>query len=112
MRLFVALLALLALAGCSNRERANPFDPKNPNTRGSPGGFTAIANDGFVELHWAPAAGTGLVGYHLYRRSPADTFVALTGLLSPSLTGYRDRGLLNGVTYTYRLTFVFADIGE
>jgi DNA-binding beta-propeller fold protein YncE len=112
MRPVVALLALLALGGCSNRERANPFDPKNPNTRGSPAGFTAIANDGFVDLHWLPAAGTGLIGYHLYRRAASDSFVALTGLLSPSVTSYRDRGLLNGVTNTYRLTYVFADIGE
>ena len=59
-----------------------------------------------------PASGTGLIGYHLYRRAASDTFMALTGLLSPNVTGYRDRGLLNGVTNTYRLYYVFADIGE
>jgi len=113
MRLVLSLLALLALDGCSNRERSNPFDPKNPNTRGGPAGFVAIASDGLVGLQWTPAAGTGLIGFHLYRRTAvADTFVALTGLLSPGVTSYRDRGLLNGITYYYRLFYVFADIGE
>jgi DNA-binding beta-propeller fold protein YncE len=113
MRLVVALLALLALAGCSNRERSNPFDPQNPNTRGRPAGFMAIASDGYVDLRWTPAAGASLIGYRLYRRTAvADTFVALSNLLSPSVTSYRDRGLLDGITYYYRLYYVFSDIGQ
>ena len=28
-----------ALVGCSERERANPFDPRNGSTHGSPIGF-------------------------------------------------------------------------
>ncbi len=110
MRVVAALLTLLVAAGCSHRDRANPFDPRNPSTRGAPAGFVAIAGDGRIDLHWRPATGSGLAGFHLYRRTATDTAYRLvSALLSPGSSGYADVGALNGLEHRYRLYFVFAD---
>ena len=114
--LLVALLvaaAALASAGCSRRERANPFDPRNPTTRGGPSGFVALASSGRVDLRWDAVVGNGLQGYRLYRKTPADTgYVAISSLLFPNRTQYADVGLQNGLDHAYRLYFVLAGEGE
>ncbi len=115
MRRLVPLLALAlsGLAGCSNRERANPFDLRNPLTRGAPSGFVALAGNGRVDLRWDYVASDELAGYRLYRKTAADTsFRALTSVLRPTTTGFADLGLLNGLDHAYRLVFVFQQGGE
>jgi DNA-binding beta-propeller fold protein YncE len=96
------------LAGCSERDRANPFDPRNHETRGAPVGFVALAGDGRVDLSWQVVQGQGLVGYQLYRRTAGQTtFEPLSSLLSPTTSRYYDLGLLNGLDHSYRLYYVF-----
>ncbi|MBI3540123.1 MAG: hypothetical protein HY076_07605, partial [Candidatus Eisenbacteria bacterium] len=109
MRRLLPLLALpLLVAGCSTRERANPFDPNNPATNGRPSGFVAIAGEGQVQLRWQQVAGNTLTGYQLFRRGPGEAaFRAITPVLNTGVTQFRDVGLLDGQDYTYRLYFVF-----
>lgn len=110
MRAGLPLLAVLALlaGGCSNRERANPFDPLNPETSGRPAGFVAIAGDREITLRWQAVTNGTLTGFQLYRRAPGETdYRALTGVLSPTLTAFRDTPLPNGADHAYRLYFVF-----
>jgi DNA-binding beta-propeller fold protein YncE len=110
MRLVAAVLVAAAIAGCSDRERANPFDPKNPNTRGAPSNLVAMAGDGRVDLTWDAASGVGFVGFRLYRKTPLDTaYAPLSGVLAPATTTYQDVALLNGLEHRYRLLFVFDD---
>ena len=105
--------AALAGTGCSRRERANPFDPHNPTTRGGPSGFMALAANGRVNLRWDPVVGAGLQGFRLYRKTPADTaYVAISALLFPNRTQYSDLGLRNGLDHAYRLYFVLEGEGE
>ena len=49
----LALLALLALAGCEGRLRTNPLDPENPQTGGGPLGFVALGDNAVVHLQWS-----------------------------------------------------------
>jgi len=113
MRLSLSLLIVAVLAGCSHRERDNPFDPRNPNTHGGPAGFLALADDGRVDLQWAPVFATSFTGYRLYRQTDAETsYRAISGLLPPSVTHYSDVGLLPGLTHHYRLVYVFPNEGE
>lgn len=99
--------ATAAALGCSNRERANPLDPGNPLTGGSPAGFRAVAGSGLVDLVWLALEVPDLVGYELLRRGPTDTdFVSLTPiLLPPTTSSFRDTAAGNDTTYTYRLQF-------
>jgi DNA-binding beta-propeller fold protein YncE len=111
MRRLLPLLVLgaLLLAGCSRRERLNPFDPMNPNSSGRPPGFVALAGDHEVTLRWNSVQGTTLIGFQVYKRGPGETeFTPLTGVLGTFTTGYRDIVVANGFEYAYRLYFVFA----
>ncbi len=100
--------AALLFAGCSRRERANPFDPLNPSTSGRPPGFVALGGDHKVTLRWQPVQGNTLIGFQLFRRGPRESFYsAVTGVLGTGTTSFRDSGLVNGVDYSYRLYFVF-----
>lgn len=110
MRALLPLLvcAILPFAGCSTRERANPFDPLNPSTGGRPAGFMALAGDGEVRLHWNAATGNEFIGFQLFRRDPGQAdYQPITGVLSRSITSFRDVPLVNGSDFAYRLHFVF-----
>lgn len=108
-RAAVLALALGLLAGCSSRERTNPFDPANPRTHGAPVGFAAVAGDHLVALGWEPAAGAGLSGFQLFRRDEGDSLFRPLGPVLPGDTpGYLDFPLTDGRRYDYRLYFVFS----
>jgi DNA-binding beta-propeller fold protein YncE len=109
MRARLALLILLAAgAGCSTRDRVNPFDPANRTTAGRPVGFVALAGNRSVQLRWQSAQGDGLLGYQLFRRTAVeDTFQALAAPLPPATTQFVDRGLVNDLDHHYQLRYVF-----
>jgi streptogramin lyase len=110
MRRLLPILAsaTLLLAGCSRRERANPFDPLNPTTSGRPSGFAALAGDREVRLRWQAVQGNSLSGYQIFRRAPGETgYRAITDVLGTGVTSFRDFPLTNGQDHAYRLYFVF-----
>ncbi|HET7226992.1 MAG TPA: hypothetical protein VFK69_14895 [Candidatus Eisenbacteria bacterium] len=107
--LAVVLIVALALAGCSHRPRANPFDPGNPDTGGRPAGFFALAGEAHVTLRWNASGSPSLVGWRI-ERAVGDTGVyrPLIDLLPSGITTYSDFGLADGVVHRYRLSYVFA----
>jgi DNA-binding beta-propeller fold protein YncE len=109
MRALAALLILVPLlAGCSSRDRLNPFDPANPRTGGRPADFRALADDGFVQLLWTVQLQSGLSGYQLFRRVAGQgSFQAISAVLSPASGVFSDRGAINGTAYEYQLYYVF-----
>jgi DNA-binding beta-propeller fold protein YncE len=109
-RLAAFLICALAVAGCSSRDRLNPFDPANPKTGGRPADFRALADDEFVQLVWTPANTPGLRGFQILRRAPGQTaFQELTGVISPANGAFTDQQVANGLLYEYQLYFVFDD---
>ena len=109
MRRLLPLLALAVLAGCSTRERANPFDPSNPNTSGRPFGFEAIAGDQLVQLRWQTVSANNLIGYQLYRRGPQEsTYHPYGPQLNVGVNQFLDSSVGNFEDYAYRLYFVFS----
>jgi len=102
------VLALLLATGCSDRERANPFDPRNPNTQGRPIDFVALAGNGVVTLRWQPVPGAGVTGYQAFRRAPGDADFLPLGDPQP-ITAYQllDFAVVNGSDYRYRLFYLF-----
>jgi DNA-binding beta-propeller fold protein YncE len=107
-RLALLVLLLTAALACSNRERTNPLDPKNPDTDGIPWELAATAGDQAVDIGWQTLDFTDLAGFRLARAlgaGPESTLVELP----PSHTAYRDSGLANGIDYHYRLVPLLGD---
>ncbi len=109
MRSVAALLALgVLLGGCSERERANPFDPSNPGTHGRPAGFMAVAGSGYVQLRWQSPVGIDLEGFHLKRRAQGDSvYRVLVTRIQPLSTTFLDTNVSNDRRYDYRLSYIF-----
>lgn len=104
------IVAALALAACSNRERTNPFDPRNPRTGGRPADFAAVAGDATVLLQWRRVAIDGLLGYRIERRADDEpSYRVIADLLESAASLFVDAGLRNGIDHHYRIRFVFAD---
>jgi DNA-binding beta-propeller fold protein YncE len=102
------LVAAGLLAGCSERERANPFDPLNPQTGGVPAGFVAVAGSGYIQLRWQVPVGIDLIGYRLARRAAGDTaYRVLSERLAPNSSLFTDFNVANGRRYDYRLSYIF-----
>jgi hypothetical protein len=96
------VLAVLLLAGCSTRDHSNPLDPQNPDTHGNPEWLFAIADDGAVDLSWKVPTYVDLDAVRLI--DAASDQVLWTG--GDGRGVFRDLGLQNGVTRTYRLDLV------
>jgi hypothetical protein len=103
------LVVLLAAAACDGRDRANPLDPRNEETRGRPDWLRAVADDRAVDLSWRSAPPVGLVAYVLNRSTADGVFLEFARIENPFTTGLRDSGRINGVPHRYRLDIVIED---
>jgi len=98
-------------AGCADRPRSNPLDPRNPETGGGPTGFVAVAGNRRVSLAWqAPPANARIGGFLLERRlHGAPAYATLDSMLSPATLATVDSAVANDSEYDYRLSYVLAD---
>ena len=75
-RLLAFLILLTAAgfsAGCTgNEDFANPLDPQNPRTAGSPVGLELLPGDEQVTVSWVDNGHVGIIGYRIYRRFTGD----------------------------------------
>lgn len=99
----LALTGSAALAGgCAERERDNPFDPRNPVTGGQPPAIGALAGDARIDLSWDLTAFDDIVQVGLERAEPTGPPQLLAGSLE--LQGsLADEDVANGTTYAYQL---------
>jgi hypothetical protein len=107
----VGLGLVAGLAGCGGREHSNPFDPANPETRGTPDALEAQAGCELVDLTWSDLGIEDIRGFRIWRErlEPQPVGPAqLTGEpLSASARGYTDGSVANGALYAYTLEFLF-----
>lgn len=71
--LLILLIAGGLFASCtSNEDYANPLDPQNLRTAGSPVGLELLPGDQQVTVSWADNGHEGIIGYRIYRRFTGD----------------------------------------
>ncbi|MCZ6679842.1 MAG: hypothetical protein O7E52_21630 [Candidatus Poribacteria bacterium] len=116
-RQWLTILTVIIAAGlyvsCTNNEDfANPLDPENLRTAGSPTGLELTAGDEQVRVSWQDLGLEGVSGYRIYRRfsgDPNSTF-ALVGEVDASTTEFVDtRDIINdqlGQVYIYRISYM------
>lgn len=99
------LLCVLILNSCSQRERSNPLDPKNPFTSGVESTFRAIAGNQKVTLLWDVGKRDDVSGFEIFRKErDQKEFKKISGNLIPSsINVFEDNSVANGLLYSYQL---------
>ena len=100
------ILAAL-MAGCAQRDRLNPLDPKNGGTGGKIAGFAALAGNRQVEIRWTRLPQRDVASYWLLRWRPGETPQYLPEYFPNSIAGTVDSAVTNDETYNYRLVAFF-----
>jgi hypothetical protein len=104
LRTALAVSVAASLVGCTTRDRNNPLDPKNRETRGQLTGFNALAGDRVVELRWVRLSNEGVIGYRIERWRPGGTPAPLPGAdFAEYVAAAEDPTAQNESTYVYRL---------
>jgi subtilisin family serine protease len=80
---------------------AGPPPPPDTTPPAAPTGLTASAGGGSVSLDWADNAEGDLAGYRVYRQQADGTWAHAATVTA---SAYTQSGLVNGTTYTYRVT--------
>lgn len=94
---------ILLASGCVEREAANPFDPENPDTNGTPPLLEATADNGAVALTWDLGALDDAAAVRLVRTVPGELANVLFEDPGQGAGAYRDTAVENEVELAYRL---------
>ncbi|MFQ5603507.1 MAG: hypothetical protein ACE5HS_09595 [bacterium] len=105
---YSGLICILFIA-CTDRDRTNPLDPKNPETLGRPTGVTVISNLDTVKLSWNFISLNDLVGYRIYRKAQLQQPFQPIELVASEKTTFLDLDVDFDVDYTYKITAVGND---
>ncbi|MGH7601007.1 MAG: hypothetical protein ACREOI_32005 [bacterium] len=97
-------LIILLLAGCSDRARLNPLDPKNPNTQGRPTGLNVISMRDTVQLKWDPIDLRDLSGFQIYRQLQGEARDSVIALTPSGILSYSEVGTNFDITRSYRIS--------
>ena len=65
---FILIVLMYGIWGCSRRSRSNPLDPLNSETYGRPTGLIAGSDKHQVTLQWDRLILDRLEGFNIYRR--------------------------------------------
>lgn len=95
---------IILLAGCSDRPRLNPLDPKNPNTQGRPTGLNVISVRDTVQLQWDRLEVNDLSGFQIYRQLQGESRFSPIAQTPPGVFSYRDVPAKFDTTRNYRIS--------
>ncbi|MBL7030926.1 MAG: fibronectin type III domain-containing protein [Candidatus Marinimicrobia bacterium] len=97
-----SLLFIAVLLSCSDRERLNPLDYKNPLTEGKPTGFRIITNRDTVRLFWDHPAIEDLTGFQIFQ-SMGDGDLILSDSIDNTQVTLMKTGFMYDTTYQFAL---------
>ena len=102
-----AVILAALLAGCAQRDRLNPLDPKNGATGGRIAGFAALAGNRQVEIRWTRLPQPDVASYALLRWRSGETPQYIGDPYGKTIAGTVDSAVTNDETYNYRLVAFF-----
>ena len=107
------IILLIGATACSDRDRANPFDPRNPDY-GEMEWLNALAGNEKVYLYWGSQDYTDLAGFDIIRVSLADQDTAVLNIttLAAHEVDFLDSTAENSITYAYNLRLLLTDSDE
>ncbi len=109
-RLLLICAGLIVLAfRCTERQRANPLDPNNPNTLGKPQGVQVLSKIDTVFLSWQRSYQNNINAYKIYRTQypsgKIEKYIEIPGTTAKFI----DQGVALGKTYTYQIASMVLD---
>ncbi len=106
IHIFPKLVLLILLLSCTDRERSNPLDLKNPETLGRPTGLTVISIQDTIFLNWDIIELSDLTGYQIYRGSDTSTEPVLHAFVSAPSNTFKDFTVVFDIEYDYQISAV------
>ena len=106
IHIFPKLALLILLLSCTDRERSNPLDLKNPETLGRPTGLNVISIQDTIFLNWDIIELSDLTGYQIYRGSDTNTEPALHAFVSSPSNAFKDFTVVFDIEYDYQISAV------
>jgi hypothetical protein len=111
-KFFFLLSSCLLFLSCSERERANPFDPKNPETHGAPTGVRIYSLRQTVVLRWDMLEIEDLSHYLVYKNAHLDTLYPYIAIEPPTTAFYDDNVFYNRTYYYAVQALSIYDAGQ
>ncbi|MCH8872031.1 hypothetical protein IH824_04545 [candidate division KSB1 bacterium] len=106
IHIFPKLALLILLLSCTDRERSNPLDLKNPETLGRPTGLNVISIQDTIFLNWDIIELSDLTGYQIYRESDTNTEPVLHAFVSSPSNTFKDFTVVFDIEYDYQISAV------
>ncbi len=88
------------MSSCSDRERTNPLDPVNPETRGAPVGLKIQSNRDSMKLSWEIMEVNDYTYTEIYKGS-SKTDLTYWTTVSANISSINDSGLIYDTPYAY-----------
>ena len=101
--ILLLVTSMTILFSCSERERNNPLDPQNPQTKGRLAGLKAVAKEKTVSLSWDAVSLGGIDHVNIYRKTAGDSDFVLFYEIPPTTHSYMD-SVTYGLVYQYRIS--------
>ena len=104
--IYSVIFITIMMCQCSDKERTNPLDPRNPDTSGKVTGVRIYSEFDTIVLSWNKVYVNDLLGYNVYRKTPEDSdFIAIERICHDSSVFY-ESNLEYDKRYTYRVSAV------
>jgi len=109
LKIIISIFIVCLFFACTDRERLNPIDPKNPETGGRPEITKIYSEFDRVVLQWKQLQLDRIQGYRIYRRQDSNSSFIPIHLAPPDTGQFIDDGLVFDKRYDYFFTVVAGD---
>ncbi|KAA3654428.1 MAG: hypothetical protein DWQ10_17820 [Calditrichaeota bacterium] len=90
MRYFTLFLLIFLFIACDKRERSNPLDPRNPDSKGKPEPPAIFSTHDSVHVSWSHLNFSNANAYNIYRKIEGEDDFQFIKSLQPHIFSYWD----------------------